>query len=49
MQANVSSRFAGDLLVRPVRFARNVSLVSVSMDGTSMPQIYLTGTYITPS
>ncbi|KAI9050054.1 hypothetical protein LZ554_006199 [Drepanopeziza brunnea f. sp. 'monogermtubi'] len=35
-------RFAGDLIVRPVRFTRNVSLVSVSMDGTSMPQIYLT-------
>ncbi|CZR70138.1 uncharacterized protein PAC_20039 [Phialocephala subalpina] len=50
------TRFAGDLLVRPIRFTRNVSLVSVSMDGTSMPQIYLTDeilkmntTGITPS
>ncbi|KAI6712197.1 hypothetical protein JHW43_005241 [Diplocarpon mali] len=50
------TRFAGDLIVRPVRFTRNVSVVSVSMDGTSAPQIYLTDqilamktTNITPS
>ncbi|KUJ19611.1 uncharacterized protein LY89DRAFT_780523 [Mollisia scopiformis] len=35
-------RFAGDLISRPIRFTRNVSLVSVSMDGTSLPQIYVT-------
>lgn len=40
---NIFSRFAGDLLVRPVRFTRNVSIVSVSMDGVSMPQLYLLG------
>lgn len=42
---NFFSRFAGDLLVRPVRFTRNVSIVSVSMDGVSMPQLYVLGAF----
>ncbi|RDW57380.1 hypothetical protein BP5796_12830 [Coleophoma crateriformis] len=34
-------RFAGDLISRPIRFSRNVSVVSVSMDGVAIPKLYV--------
>jgi hypothetical protein len=39
----IRSRYAGDLISRPIRFTRNVSLVSVSMDGVQIPQPYVHG------
>jgi hypothetical protein len=37
-------RFFPDLLTTALSFSRNVSLVSVSMDGKQLPQIYVQGT-----
>lgn len=34
-------RFFPDLLTEAITFSRNVGLVSVSLDGTSLPQIYV--------
>ena len=41
-------RYRGDLLTRALRYSRNTSLVSVSIDGTELPQPYLLGTVASP-
>ena len=37
-------RFFPDLLTRALRFSRNVGLVSVSLTGTDLPEIFVHGT-----
>ena len=36
-------RFFPDLLTGALRFSRNTSVVSVSLDGTELPQLYILG------
>ena len=41
-------RFFADILTGVLRFSRNVGLVSVSLDGSEIPQVYVHGTLWLP-